>query len=59
LKLLDEYTSDLRAFQEISFQEYQENKIIRRAVERTLHLVVETCLDIGRHMIVLEGFRAP
>jgi uncharacterized protein YutE (UPF0331/DUF86 family) len=49
----------LRALQEISFKEYQENKIIRRAVERTLHLAVETSLDIGRHLIAIEGFRAP
>jgi uncharacterized protein YutE (UPF0331/DUF86 family) len=51
--------SDLRAFQEVNFQEYQENKVMRRAVERTLHLAVETSLDIGRHIIALEGLRTP
>lgn len=59
LKLLDEYTSDLQGLQRVSFQEYEENKLIRRMVERTLHLAVEACLDIGRYIIAQEGFRTP
>lgn len=59
LMLLDEYISDLRELQEISFQEYQENKLIRRSVERLLHLAVETCLDISQHIIAQEGYRTP
>ncbi len=59
MKRLNEYTSDLYDLQAINFQTYEENKIIRRAVERTLHLAVETCLDIGQHIIAQEGFRTP
>jgi uncharacterized protein YutE (UPF0331/DUF86 family) len=59
LKLLNEYTADLRELQAVDLQTYEENKIIRRAVERTLHLAVEACLDIGQHLIAQKGFRMP
>jgi len=59
LKLLAEYTSDLQELQSVSLEEYQANKLIRKAVERTLHTAIEVCLDIGHHIIAREGFRSP
>jgi len=59
LALLDEYTTDLRQLQSVDFKTYVENKLVRRTVERTLHLAVEACLDIGQHIIAQEGFRRP
>ncbi len=59
LTLLEEYTADLRQLQSVDFKTYVENKLIRRTVERTLHLAVEACLDIGQHIIAQEGFRRP
>jgi uncharacterized protein YutE (UPF0331/DUF86 family) len=59
LTLLDEYTTDLRQLQGVDFKTYVENKLVRRTVERTLHLAVEACLDIGQHIIAQEGFRRP
>ncbi len=56
---LDEYLNDLRELQGVSFQEYQENKLIHRTVERTLHLAIEACIDIGQHVIAEGGFRTP
>jgi uncharacterized protein YutE (UPF0331/DUF86 family) len=56
---LDEYIKDLRDLQSVNFVEYEENKLIRRTVERTLHLAVEACLDIGQNIIAREGFRIP
>jgi len=41
------------------FREYQDNKRLRKAVERSLQVAVEACLDIGRRIIALEGFRYP
>ncbi len=41
LKLLEGYISDLEAVQAISFAEFEENKVMRRFVERTLHLAIE------------------
>lgn len=43
----------------ISFQEYRENARLKRAVERALQIAIEACLDIGRRLIALEGFRHP
>jgi uncharacterized protein YutE (UPF0331/DUF86 family) len=45
--------------QAASFQAYQDDKMLRRAVERCLQVAVEACLDIGRRIIALEGFRYP
>jgi len=42
-----------------SFREYVENVRLKKAVERSLQVAVEACLDIGRRLIALEGFRYP
>ena len=42
-----------------SFQQYTENVRLKKAVERSLQIAVEVCLDIGRRLIALEGFRYP
>ncbi len=42
-----------------TFKEYVDNIRLRRAVERSLHVAIEACLDIGRRLIALEGFRYP
>ena len=59
MALLNEYSDDLRNFQDVDYATYLENKLIRRTVERTLHLAIEVCLDIGQHIIAAEGFRRP
>lgn len=59
MKLLNDYLSDLKNFSKVDFRTYTENKLIRRAVERTLHLSVEASLDIGQQIIALEGLTAP
>ena len=42
-----------------TFQAYRDNKRLRKAIERSLQVAVEACLDIGRRVIALEGFRYP
>jgi uncharacterized protein YutE (UPF0331/DUF86 family) len=42
-----------------SFREYVENVRLKKAVERSLQVAVGACLDIGRRLIALEGFRYP
>ena len=59
LKLLHEYKNDLLEFQDVDFQTYLDNKLIRRAVERTLQIAIEACIDIGQRLIAAEGFRTP
>lgn len=45
LKLLAEYLADLKEISGISWTDFSENKVLRRYVERTLHLAVEACLS--------------
>jgi len=61
LRLLAEYRDELLHYraQATSFQVYQNNRTLRRAVERSLQVSVEICLDIGRRIVALEGFRYP
>lgn len=59
MALLNEYVGDLLDLQDVDFATYVENKLVRRTVERTLHLAVEAALDIGQHIIAQEGFRRP
>ena len=61
LRLLAEYVDDLQGYRAraTSFKAYQENKMLRQAVERSLQVAVEICLDIGRRLIALDGFRYP
>lgn len=59
LRLLALYVDELRSFQREarSFQVYTEDARLRRAVERVLQVAVEVCLDVGRRIITLGGFR--
>lgn len=59
LRLLAEYIADLEEQKNVSLQELKRNKLLRRYIERTLHLAVEACLDIGSHIIADLGLREP
>jgi uncharacterized protein YutE (UPF0331/DUF86 family) len=61
LKVLAEYVDELQLYgnQATSLEAYLGNRMLRRAVERSLQVSVEVCLDIGRRVIALEGFRYP
>lgn len=58
-RLLAEYIADLEEQQHISLAQLKDNKLLRRYVERTLHLAVEACLDIGSHVIADLRLREP
>jgi len=51
--------ADLQGATDISWEVYQTNKRSRRFVERTLHILVEACIDLAQHIISDEGFREP
>lgn len=57
--MLAEHLSDLKALRQMSFEEYQSNKILRGYVERTLQVSIQICLDIGSRLIAEFGFRQP
>ncbi|MDQ7792034.1 MAG: DUF86 domain-containing protein [Clostridia bacterium] len=58
-RLLSEYIVDLGEQQHISLAHLKDNKVLRRYVERTLHLAVEACLGIGSHVIADLRLREP
>ncbi|TWH47932.1 DUF86 domain-containing protein [Sporomusa sp. KB1] len=59
LMLLAEYVQDLKEIQQITFEEFTSDKRLRRYVERTLHVALEACFDIGSHWISDQGWREP
>lgn len=42
-----------------SFEEYKDDMRLKRAMERSLQVSVEACLDIGRRIIAMKSFRYP
>lgn len=42
-----------------TLDDYGEDRRLRKAVERSLQVAVEACLDIGRRIISVQGFRYP
>jgi uncharacterized protein YutE (UPF0331/DUF86 family) len=59
LTFLEEYCSDLdEARQNINREKFQD-KVVRRYIERTLHMAIEACLDIANHIVSYEGYREP
>lgn len=50
---------DLKSADDITWEVYQTDKRARRFVERTLHILVEACIDIAQHIIADEKFREP
>jgi uncharacterized protein YutE (UPF0331/DUF86 family) len=50
---------DLKQAQDITWEIYQTNKRSRRFVERTLHILIEACIDAAQHIISDKHFREP
>lgn len=59
LSELDQYLTQIREFSDISVSKYSDDWRTQRIVERTLQIMIETCLDISGHIISDEGFRTP
>jgi uncharacterized protein YutE (UPF0331/DUF86 family) len=57
--LIKGYLNDLKTVQDASFSQYSKDIRLQRFVERTLHIAIEACLDIGNHIISDEGLREP
>lgn len=50
---------DLKDASDITWEVYKKDKRARRFVERTLHIIIEACIDIAQHIISDEGLREP
>lgn len=56
---IEAYKNQMGEFSHITLKEYKENWKIQRIVERTLQMMIETCIDISNHIISDEGMKVP
>jgi len=56
---LEEYLTQIREYQKITVEKYSRDWKIQRIVERTLQMMIETCVDVASHIISDRGYRAP
>jgi uncharacterized protein YutE (UPF0331/DUF86 family) len=50
---------DLRNSEDNTWAVYQTDKRARRFIERTLHILIEACIDLAQHVIADEELREP
>lgn len=50
LDLVNEYTNDLKRMRGMSKEEYLDDLVTRRAVERTLLNLIQSCIDLAQHL---------
>ena len=56
---LDEYYKQIMEYKKISVAQYSRDWKTPRIIERTLQMMIETCVDIASHIIADKGFRVP
>ena len=59
LAQIDSYLSQIGEFSKISANTYKNEWKTQRIVERTLQILIETCVDIANHIISDQGMRLP
>lgn len=53
------HVKDLEDATDITWEIYKTDKRSRRFVERTLHVLIEACIDVAQHIIADENLREP
>ena len=56
---IDTYLKQIGDFSRISLTQYKNNWKTQRIVERTLHILIEVCIDIANHIISDQEMRLP
>ena len=56
---IDTYLKQIGDFSKISLNRYKINWKTQRIVERTLHVLIEVCIDIANHIISDQEMRLP
>ncbi len=59
LSELDQYFKQIKEYEGITVAEYSDDWKIQRIIERTLQMMIETCVDIAGHIIADKGYRIP
>jgi uncharacterized protein YutE (UPF0331/DUF86 family) len=56
---LDEYYKQIKEYGKITVTQYSGDWKAQRIIERTLQMMIETCVDIAGHIISDKGYRIP
>jgi uncharacterized protein YutE (UPF0331/DUF86 family) len=56
---LDEYHKQIKEYKNITVANYLDDWKVQRIIERTLQMMIETCVDIAGHIIADMGYRIP
>lgn len=56
---LETYQKQIEEFSDITIQEYKSDWKLQRIIERTLQMMIETCVDIAHHIISDKDMRPP
>ena len=59
LSELDEYYRQIKEYEKITVVQYSDDWKIQRIIERTLQMMIETCVDIASHIIADKAYRVP
>ena len=59
LSELDEYNKQIKEYEKITVAQYSDDWKTPRIIERTLQMMIETCVDIASHIIADKGYRVP
>lgn len=50
LRHINEYTNDLKQMRGMSMEDYVEDTVTQRAVERTFMNLIQSCIDLAQHV---------
>jgi uncharacterized protein YutE (UPF0331/DUF86 family) len=56
---LDQYFEQISEYETITVKQYQGDWKLQRIIERTLQMMIETCVDVAGHIIADNKFRIP
>jgi uncharacterized protein YutE (UPF0331/DUF86 family) len=56
---LEQYLGQIREYANITVEQYSSDWRIQRIVERTLQIMIETCVDVAGHIISDRKYRIP
>ena len=59
LSELDQYYKQIKEYEKTTLTQYSRDWKIQRIIERTLQMMIETCVDISSHIISGQEFRVP
>ena len=59
LSELDDYYGQINEYVSVTVEGYSKDWKSQRIIERTLQMMIETCVDVAGHIISDQGFRIP